>query len=240
MILKTVDGREIVLTLPEGRPARLGGWVWGAAAVSLGLHLAGFWWLHAQGVGAPATPQARPEPPPTVVQLLPPPPKPEPLKKTAPPDVRPKPTPPLPVAPTETLPVQPIETDAPRTGEPPTLVTRPIEVDPGPVTAAEPAPPPRTIVDPKWISRPSSEEMARWYPQGAMADGVEGRAVIRCSVTVKGAMTGCTVLSEAPAGRGFGQAAVRLARYFRMSPRTVDGLAVEGAAVTIPIRFTLD
>ena len=42
-----------------------------------------------------------------------------------------------------------------------------------------------------------------------------------------------------PSGQGFGDAAKRLARYFRMSPKTMDDQPVEGAAVRIPLRFNL-
>ena len=48
------------------------------------------------------------------------------------------------------------------------------------------------------------------------------------------------MLSESPGGYGFGRAAMQLSRHFRLSPRTVDGQAVEGALVTIPLTFQLN
>lgn len=100
-----------------------------------------------------------------------------------------------------------------------------------------PPEPPLVISNPNWTKRPTAEQLIRAYPDRALRDGVSGSASLRCTVRIDGTLTGCGVVSETPAGQGFGQAASELARHFRMSPRTVNGQPVEGARVTIPLRF---
>lgn len=120
----------------------------------------------------------------------------------------------------------------------PAAVAAPGEVGPPAATAAPPAPPP-VIRNPVWISRPTASQVERLYPDRALDRGVAGRAVLVCTVRLNGSMGACDVVSETPGGYRFGEAALAMARYFRISPKTVDGQMVEGSQVQIPINFSL-
>ncbi|MFT3996789.1 MAG: hypothetical protein QM667_05220 [Asticcacaulis sp.] len=65
--------------------------------------------------------------------------------------------------------------------------------------------------DPKvtWASM-EGVRMADYMPPRAVDEEVDGESTVACRWDANGRVTGCTILSERPAGYGFGQATLRL------------------------------
>lgn len=91
---------------------------------------------------------------------------------------------------------------------------------------------PSIISDPAWVVQPDPS-----YPPSSY-DVLRAMVQLHCFVEVSGSVSGCSVLSEDPPGRGFGESAMAAAYRARATPRTVDNVPSR-AEITYTTRFSL-
>ncbi len=84
---------------------------------------------------------------------------------------------------------------------------------------------------------PTPDEIYKAFPAKARYERMGGTAAMQCRIDAKGLLQECAVVSETPQGWGFGDATLRLARRFQISPTTRNGGSVAGMVLTVPITF---
>jgi hypothetical protein len=96
--------------------------------------------------------------------------------------------------------------------------------DPVPAPAAPGCPAPDNkdavayIKNPKWLRRPSGDDVASVYPPHAQREHKSDRTVMDCAIADDGTLQSCEVLDDKAPGRGFDKAALSLTKLFKMPP----------------------
>lgn len=91
------------------------------------------------------------------------------------------------------------------------------------------------ITRPDWLVRPTPQQLAGFFPRGAKT--TSGRVSLSCTVLSDTTVSNCHVTEETPEGQGFGEAALKASKTFRMSPQTVDGEPTDRGSVSTVLNF---
>lgn len=84
---------------------------------------------------------------------------------------------------------------------------------------------------------PTREDLVQVFPAKASAEKRDGQAKMACRVMQDGSLSACRIVSEAPPGYGFGQAAIALSKMLRGKPATLNGQPIGGAEIRFALAF---
>jgi periplasmic protein TonB len=90
---------------------------------------------------------------------------------------------------------------------------------------------------PRFISGPTVAQLRAAHPPEELRRGRSGRAAINCRIGLDQRLEACRLVSESPAGRGYGAAALQVDRFFRFAPPTFGGRPQSGERVTVTVDF---
>lgn len=91
---------------------------------------------------------------------------------------------------------------------------------------------------PRNLRQPPPGGLRRYHPPEALRRGVSGTAVVSCRIREDTMLDQCRVVSETPAGQGFGAAGVTAAvAEYRFRPATIDGRPDYDLRAVITLRF---
>lgn len=95
-----------------------------------------------------------------------------------------------------------------------------------------------TVKTPVWAALPTVGDMQSAAPKNEGGPN-NVRVTLVCDVQAGGALSGCAVDREEPAGQGFGPAILALAPKFQVALMSAEGMPTVGAKVRVPVRFDL-
>ena len=72
--------------------------------------------------------------------------------------------------------------------------------------------------DDGWIYKPPNAQILSVWPEAAYRARISGKATLDCLIDAHGLAEDCKVISETPAGKGFGSAALLLRPTFKLKP----------------------
>ena len=72
--------------------------------------------------------------------------------------------------------------------------------------------------DAHWAHLPTSDDLAKVYPDQAARRNLSGKSRVHCKVEASGTLSACIVTNEFPTGLGFGEAELKIIHLFRMVP----------------------
>lgn len=93
---------------------------------------------------------------------------------------------------------------------------------------------------PEWYRRELEAAKAAavaYYPEKARVAGIDGEAVLHCARSDHGALRNCTLVSETPAGQGFGEAALAMAARSPENPKLTPEMVRAAPNHDVTIEF---
>jgi protein TonB len=88
-----------------------------------------------------------------------------------------------------------------------------------------------------WLKQPSPADIVSVYPRTAARLGHYGRVKLSCTIQPDGSLARCDIVSEDPADEGFADAALKLAKLYKLA--SPDGSPLPRTTIEVPIRFSL-